>query len=124
MLQLYRGGQFYRWRKLEDRENATDLPQDTDKHYHIILHRAQKSYYYTITTTTTPQFFRQVYTQRLDEKGSIFRTFYFQRCDAESHVSERLILIELLRKAIAPTCLYRDNCLGRSCFKECFCREN
>jgi hypothetical protein len=34
--QLYRGGQFYRWRKPEDPEKTTDLSQVTDK-LHIML---------------------------------------------------------------------------------------
>jgi len=37
-IHLYRGGQFYWWRKLEYLEKTTDLPQVTDKLYHIILH--------------------------------------------------------------------------------------
>ena len=52
MFQSYRCGQFYWWKKPEYTEKTADLPQVTDKPYHMMLYRV----YLTMSGNCTHNF--------------------------------------------------------------------
>ena len=61
IFQLYRGGQFYWWRKLEYPEKTANLPQVTDQLYHIMLYRLHLAWVFVWLCDGVKRHFQQYF---------------------------------------------------------------
>jgi hypothetical protein len=79
--QLYRGGQCFWWRKLEDPEETIDLPHVTDKLYHIFLYTSLWSRFYGCWLRTCEKYFFILFPQLIilfpQERYVVPTTYYF-----------------------------------------------
>jgi hypothetical protein len=87
IFQLYRGSQFYWWRKPEYPEKTTDLPQVTDQLYQIMLYRVHLA----MSGIQTRNGFS--YPRWLIVWSSTKSTFYLFKCLSEITVGRRCMKV-------------------------------
>jgi hypothetical protein len=75
IFQLYRGSQFYCWRKPEDPEKNTDLQAETQNYRHC-----NRKVFITVLNRSPPQTFTRKHEQLISRKQLVWQHSYLMLC--------------------------------------------